>query len=561
LGQVGEEALAHYRRGVALLEAGRMRESKAELERAVALDPGSGAAQAYLSAAAHRVGAHDTALIAGREALRLMPESNGALAAASQAELQAGDLDAALDGFARLESMPDGERWRFMRAIAWPPIVESRAQIALRRESAGRALDALIEQPARLVDPPREVGMTSFYANYQGFDDTALQAKLAQAYRLACPSLEWSAPQVGRPRLASRRIRLGILSSYLRNHTIGRLNIGLAQRLDRSRFELVVLRPEGEGDALSRAYDDAADGGSVALPHDLDAARRKAAECELDALFFPDVGMDSFTYYLAFGRLARLQFTTWGHPVTTGIPNMDFFVSSLHAEPDGGSQRYYSERLAVFRNPTPVHLPPAAPSAFDVRALLRLGEGERLYLCAQPLFKIHPDFDEALAAILRRDRHARIVLMGSAHRAWNEKIYRRLQRVAAEDVKRIDLISPLTQPDYLALVAGADALLDTFHFGGGMSSYECFAMGAPVVTLPGEMMRGRLTSMLYRNMGVERWIARSAAHFVDLALELAHGEGRARWREEIRDGAARITGKDDVVREFEAFIEAQVAGK
>jgi predicted O-linked N-acetylglucosamine transferase (SPINDLY family) len=555
----GERAVSPYMRGVALLETGRIREGAAALERAVQLDPNSGAAQAYLSAAAHRLGAHDTALASGRAALRLMPSSNGALAAAAQAELQAGDLDAALEGFARLEKMPDGDRWRFMSAIAWPPIVDSHAQIAARRESSERALDALIAQPARLTDPRREVGMTSFYASYQGFDDTALQAKLAQAYRLACPRLEWTAPHVGRPRDASRRIRLGLLSSYLRNHTIGRLNLGIAQHLDRKRFEIVVLRPEGEPDSVSRSFDGLADGGAVALAHDLEAARRKVAECELDALFFPDIGMDAFTYYLAFARLARLQFTTWGHPVTSGIPNMDFFVSSLHAEPEAQSQRYYTEKLAVFRHPTPYHLRPPPPSGFDPRGFLKLGPGERLYVCAQPLFKVHPDFDDALADILQRDAGARIVLIGSAHRAWNEKLYRRLQRRAGDLVRRIDFISPLSQPDFLAFVGKADALLDTFHFGGGMSSYECFAMEAPVVTLPGEMMRGRLTLALYREMGVERWIARSREHFVELALELAHGERRTPWREEIRAGADRLTGKNDVVREFEAFIEAQLA--
>ena len=552
-----DDAFAHYLRGVALLESGRIRESEPELRHAVRLDPASGAAHAYLSAAAHRLGAHDTALASGRAALQLMPASFGALAAASQAELQAGDLDAALEGFSRLEQTPHRDRWRFMQAIAWPPIMASRARIAARRESAERVLDALIAQPARLTDPPREVGMTSFYVNYQGFDDTTLQAKLARAYRLACPGLEWVAPHVGRRRDPSKRIRLGIVSSNLRKHTIGRLNLGLIQRIDRKRFEIVVLRPRLEADAVSRAFDDAADGGSVTLPPDLESARRAVAGCELDALFYPDVGMDSFTYYLAFARLARVQFTTWGHPVTTGIPNMDFFVSSEHAEPDGSSQRFYSEKLAVLRNPTPFHEWPGAPSGFDLRALLQLGGSERLYACAQPLFKIHPDFDEALTGILRRDAKARIVLLGSVHRAWNGKLHERLQRLAPDVVQRVHMIAPLPHADFLAFVQQADALLDTFHFGGGMSSYEAFAMGAPVVTLPGEMMRGRLTYMLYRHMDVDRWIARSREHFVELALELAQGAQRVRWREEIRDSAERITGRDDVVRELEAFLEAQ----
>jgi hypothetical protein len=96
------------------------------------------------------------------------------------------------------------------------------------------------------------------------------------------------------------------------------------------------------------------------------------AEAELDALFYPDIGMDVFTYFLAFARLARVQFTTWGHPVTTGIPNMDYFVSTRHAEP-AQAERFYSERLVEFDNPPSFYYRPRPPSTFDLRAHLGLG--------------------------------------------------------------------------------------------------------------------------------------------------------------------------------------------
>src|SRR5205823_12037161 len=167
---------------------------------------------------------------------------------------------------------------------------------------------------------------------------------IAAAYRLATPSLEWAAPHAARERKTADRIRLGIVSGHLTNHTIGKLNIGIAQKLDRRRFEVIVMRPPCAPDFLSAQFDQCADA-SITLPYDLAAARAKVAEAELDAIFYPDIGMEPFTYYLAFARLARVQFTTLGHPVTTGKANMDYFVSSRHAEP-GDAQRFYTERLA-----------------------------------------------------------------------------------------------------------------------------------------------------------------------------------------------------------------------
>ena len=51
-----------------------------------------------------------------------------------------------------------------------------------------------------------------------------------------------------------------------------------------------------------------------------------------------------FGYFLAFSRLAPVQCVSFGHPDTTGIPTMDYFVSNdLYETP--GSEAHYSERL------------------------------------------------------------------------------------------------------------------------------------------------------------------------------------------------------------------------
>ena len=76
----------------------------------------------------------------------------------------------------------------------------------------------------------------------------------------------------------------------------------------------------------------------------LDVARRQIAAAELDIVFYPDIGMEALTYFLAFARLAPVQCVTWGHPVTTGIPALDYFVSSELLEPDG-AEAHYAERL------------------------------------------------------------------------------------------------------------------------------------------------------------------------------------------------------------------------
>src|SRR5262249_58481114 len=112
-----------------------------------------------------------------------------------------------------------------------------------------------------------------------------------------------------------------------RDHTIGRLNLGRIEQLSGGRLEIVVLSVGEHRDEMSSAFREAADR-FVSIPGDVAAARRLIAEEELDLLFFADVGMSTFTQALSHSRMAPVQCATWGHPVTTGSPMVDLFLSS-----------------------------------------------------------------------------------------------------------------------------------------------------------------------------------------------------------------------------------------
>jgi len=105
----------------------------------------------------------------------------------------------------------------------------------------------------------------------------------------------------------------------------------------------------------------------------------------------------------------------------------------------------------------------------------------------------------------------------------------------------------------------ADVVLDPPFFGGGNTSYEAFAMGLPIVTWPGEFMRGRVTEGCYRQMGFTDLIADGLDSYVEIAHRLANDRA---WREQVKtEIAARahaLYEDTEVVREFEKFFIAAV---
>jgi predicted O-linked N-acetylglucosamine transferase (SPINDLY family) len=386
-------------------------------------------------------------------------------------------------------------------------------------------------------------------------NDRELLVRLAALHRAATPSLCFQAPhcRAGARRSGARRaIKVGFISRYFHRHTIGKLNLGLVRNLSRERFHVTVLRFPGPDDAMARAFDECADR-VVRLPLRQNFQQDIAA-LELDVLYYCDIGMDAWTYFLAYARLAPVQCVTWGHPVTTGIPTIDYFVSSRLLEPEKAAE-HYSEELVPLDNLNVYYYEPKIGVPIKTRAALGLDETANLYVCPQSLFKIHPCLDVMLAGILRGDPRGRIVLIEGGFAHWKTLLAARFERSFPDVADRVDFVPRYSQDDFLHVLARADVLLDTTPFGGGSTSYEAFALGTPVVTLPGPFLRGRITAACYQQMGVLDCIAGSEDEYVQIALRLGMDrDWRARVRAAILSRKHLLYEDAAAVRQLEQFL-------
>ncbi len=260
------------------------------------------------------------------------------------------------------------------------------------------------------------------------------------------------------------------------------------------------------------------------------------------------------SYYLAFARLAPLQCVTWGHPVTSGISTIDYFISARHLEPEDGPQ-HYSEKLVRLSAP-PTYLRPFnyLPSS-QSRADFGLEATDHAYVCAQSLFKIHPEFDAILARILQQDSLGKLVLIGTREPVWQEQLLERFRQTMPDVWTRVHFVPRQTTNGLARLMQLADVVLDTTHFSGGLTTLEAFYVGQPVVTLPGRFMRGRVTYAYYRQMDMDDCVAHDADDYIRLALRLANDRS---WREQmqalVRERQVRLYGNVGVVRELEQFL-------
>ncbi len=475
----------------------------------------------------------------------------------------AGDAESARRHFGEARSLGWHDGVGVNAAIVLPAMLASVEQMQQVRVRQLDEFRQLAQSGLTLADPLAQVGLTNFYLAYHGEDDRPWQEALADLYRRAAPSLAYTARhcQPGAPPRTPGPIRVGFVSSFLCGHTISRLNSGLIEHLDRDRFHVTVI-PLGERDAETARLAGLAD--AACYPDTaMAASREQIAALELDVLIYTDIGMEATTYFLAYARLAPVQIVTWGHPVTTGIPTVDYFLSDASLEP-AGAQDHYTERLINLGTMPCYYLPPMVPDdpASD-RERLGFAADDHLYVCPQTLFKLHPAFDAYLVGILDSDPQARLVFIAGPEEAtWQQLLCERLAAVSPNAPERLVFVGKCSRMDYLRLLRTADVLLDPIHFGSGNSAYEAVAVGTPVITQPGAFMRGRVMLGCYHAIGVPDCVVADQAAYVAAAVAIAGDPGR---RQAL---SARILANRDrlfcnlqAVRRLEAFMADAVAGK
>ena len=114
--------------------------------------------------------------------------------------------------------------------------------------------------------------------------------------------------------------------------------------------------------------------------------------------------------------------------------------------------------------------------------------------------------------------------------------------------------------EFLSLLQEADCVLDPFYFSGGVTTYVALSLGVPVVTLPADLLRSRMTAGIYAQAGVEGCVARSPEHFVELALGLAADPARrAALGGRIVAAHAKVFETDAAVDVFADWLAAAAA--
>lgn len=487
----------------------------------------------------------------------------------------------ALEGAARLSQASPAQADPFLQIaprLVLPYIYDSVEELDAYHQDVVQALDRLEQQYPTQADWAPYQNLSGFeycllfHFSYQGYNCRSALAQYGRMLGMYVASKYpyWVQPLVLPPIAENGKIRIGYIAEELDSSSMTRWALGWLKYCDRSQFEIYSYSLKAAEDLASVQFKGLSDH-YYQFNSDFHAACRQIRSDQLHILVSLAVGTSIPMAQMGCLRLAPIQCSAWGHPVTSGLPEIDYFLAGDLMEPENAAE-HYTEELIRLPNLGISYTPPEIKPPSKHRADFGIREDAVAYLSCQLMFKYLPQHDHLFVEIAQRVPNAQLIFVLRSTRSeqpnpnLEAQFRRRLSRAFDAVGLRLEdyclFLAGQDWQDYTSLLQSVDVFLDTPAFSAGHTAFDAIAAGLPIVTLPGEFMRGRQTYGMLRLMGATETIAQTEADYIEIAARLGLEPA---WRQaiatDLHHDAHRLFEDTTCVQGLEAFYRQVVQEK
>ena len=539
------QAALHVNMGNVLLHSGKARAAVKSFRRALECDPACLEAHMNLATMFGETEHIGETLVFIEKEIALKGESAQRLASLALAQHARGDYSAAEASCSRVLEMQ-------------PANVSALVTLAACKSARADHRAANLLQERALVSNPNMPAIRSNIA----FNSTYLP-DLSDAEVFEC-HLEWARRYTGgeagpafahnQPKQPDRPLRIGYVSGDFGTHPVGFLLRDVIRYHDRESFEVHCFSMMRKDDEITVAIRDSAHAWHDVLLSSDEELAREVNDKRIDIL----VDLSGHTAYNRLPsfvlRPAPVQATWIGYFHSTGLEQIDYFITDPYTSPAGSGQLFTE---------TPVWLPHSrfcySPPAYapEVAVTPALGQRRITFGCFNRVEKLVDPVIDAWVAILKAVPASRLLLKAGA--LQNEGLCEKLRQRFVDrglDSERLALAGPSSHQEMLEQYGEIDIALDPFPFNGGMTTLEALWMGVPIVSLIGRGVVGRQSVSALANLGLAELAFADLASYIEGAVKLAQDIPRlAALRQEIRPrmAASPICQPAQFTRDLEAL--------
>ena len=352
-----------------------------------------------------------------------------------------------------------------------------------------------------------------------------------------------------------KKIKVGFLNAHFQPQTETYAALPM-MRLDRSKFEINLFAlHKGQGPLIDHC--NKLSDRFVELPKSLAEQVATIRNAELDVLLIGTnvTAVTNPVAMLSLFRLAPIQISTNGSPMTTGMRYADGYLSARIPGFDGYTGQN-TERLLLFDGPISgldFSVDAQPPRISFTRRSFGIPEDVIVFSSGSNFFKILPELQETWAKVLKRVEGSRL-LLHPFNPNWSnaypikkfERSMRDVFRRHGIEENRLIISTALlpTRADVRNLVSVGDVYLDSYPLSGFVSLVDPLESAVPPVVWHGETFRSLLAASLLADFGVSELVTGNEADYVDLAVRLATD---VEFRNGIRDRIRKHVEKGPMV--------------
>jgi predicted O-linked N-acetylglucosamine transferase (SPINDLY family) len=514
---------ARFNLAVALSDAGALTDARDELQQALRDQPDFAPASINLGAALERLGDRPAAIEAWRAlANRLGAVTGEAVSYRTSALNQMGRV---LEQATILAPAESALRASLELDPAQPEVVQH--LVALRQAQC--AWPALA--PVGRLDGNALLAGSSPLALPALLDDPVLHLANGHRYqmqdaRVAGPTTvgHWPPPETMVSMKRSTPLRIGYVSSDLREHAVGFLTSELFELHDRTRatahaYYCGIAREDPTKARFRASADQWTD---IRGMTDKQAAAAIVAD-GIDIL----VDLNGYTKdgrIKLFGYRPAPVIVNWlGFPGSTGSPHHHYIIADRHIIPPE-DEIFYSERVLRLACYQPSDRHRVVDDATPTRAQSGLPADAFVFCVFNGPQKITPDLFAIWMELLRGVPRAVLWLL-----CPDDMVADHLRGHAAAsgiDAGRLVFAGRMGNPQHMARYRLADLFLDTAPYGAHTTASDALWMGVPVLTVAGRGFAARVCASLVRAAGLPELVCNDWPHYRDLAVALARDPPR-----------------------------------
>jgi protein O-GlcNAc transferase len=547
-------AEAVFNLAAALKEAERFAEALQTFERSIQLEPGKSLAHFYLAICYQKTGSHSKAVASFHKAIDLDPDNALFWFHLADSVRKTQSVDRAIECYRKSISLkPEWDIAHYNLAIALrlkerlpeaiehmhqalqlnPDFDEARAYLFRLAQHAcdWQLLAAAADSLEILTQRQLEQGVrTSETPMISLRRQAAPQRNLAIASSWSRHIAQESARLPDRPcfkhfRQATRRLRIGYLSSDFKDHAVAHQIRGLLSAHDRKNFEIFgYVANADDGTHYRRLLCNACD--RTRDIHGLSpvaTARKIYADGIHILVEMSGYSRDSLLPIAAL-RPAPIQVSYLGFLGSTGADYMDYAIADAIVVPQAHAI-HYSEKV--------VYMPHCYQANDDQQTISKRSFNRRdfslpangfVYCCFNQPYKIDSELFAVWMNILKSVDGSVLWLIERSPVAKDN-----LRRAAARsgiDPSRLIFTGFIPLADNLARLRLADLALDTRLYNGGATTSNALWAGVPVLTVEGNHWVSRMTASALHAINMPELIAPDLHSYQKMAVELACNRGR-----------------------------------